>query len=420
MVGLSSILSLFGLYFVICGGELTKLTDEDFEAQFASKDWLVKFHAPWCKHCKTLKPIFEELALKVSHAGIGEIDATANKATAQKYNVTSFPTIIYKQDDVVGKYDGARTMRSLSDFVDRMNAPAYIEIKNVDEIHEQSAFSDNVTFLLAFNSMRNDQLFVRQRDTLIQNFKNVASKLKQHASFAMMGLSDEESIRRSGDFSIGKVEPGRLSIQMRNPMDASTEQLEAFVEANNYPLVSRFDNHNFKRLSHIAGKYIVAAVVDYSDTAGTAAILAALEHAVSPSTLAAPEDQVKFIFGHLDGVKWRTFIKHHRTMVPAILVLDQANDLHQTFPLTLTPADLQEPTAARDLKATVASIVLSIVHNGAAERWKASEVPGIIEKMVYRFNSYYPASLLVILLPIAFTVMSLFTPYPQEKKVKQH
>lgn len=418
MAGFVFIFVLLSVLCVSSNAELVKLTDEDFETQVASRDWIIKFHAPWCKHCKTLKPIFEDLALKKSHAGIGEIDATANKITAAKYNVTSFPTILYKQDGVLGKYDGARTLHSLAQFVDRLNAPAYMEIKHLDEIREHSAFSDNVTFLLAYNGRRTDADFVASRDTLIQKFKSVSTKLKQHASFAIMEATDEAEVRKYGALFVGKVEPGRLSIPLQSPSAASVQALEAFVESNNYPLVSRFDNHNFKRLSHISGKYIVAAVVDYTQTAETAAILAALEHAVSPSTLAAPEDQAKFIFGHLDGVKWRTFIKHHRTMVPSILVLDQANDLHQTFPLILTAADVQEPVAS-DLKAAVASVVLSIVHNDSADRWKGGEVPTIIEKMIYRFNSYYPGSLLVILLPIAFTVMTLFTPYPQEKKIKK-
>ncbi len=410
----------FATVLACCLGELVTLTDEDFDKQFASNDWLIKFYAPWCSQCRPLKPVFEELASKVSHAGIGEMDATKNKLTATKYNITSFPTILYKQDGNVGKYDGARTLEGISFFLDRMNAPACLDILSIGEIGAHSAFSDNVTFVMAYNTMRADTNFQSQVAKLITDFKFVASKLKQHASFAIMPTSDASYIANFGDISVAKVEPGRISITMESVHVASADTLAAFVEANNYPLVSHFDNHNFKRLSHIAGKYIVAAVVDYSRSEETAAILAGLEHALSPSPSSSRQDHDKLIFGHLDGVKWRTFIKHHRTMLPAVLLLDQANDLHQTFPLPAlgsSPVGSYESTLEKEMSAIVQSVVKSL-HNKS--EWRTSEPPTLFEKISYRFTSYYPWSLAVILLPVTFVCMSIFAPYPNEKKIKLH
>lgn len=398
-------------FLAACVAELVVLTDEDFEEKFAEKDWIVKFHAPWCKHCKTLKPVFEELGAKVSHAGIGELDATKHKATAKKYNVSSFPTIIYKQDGVVGKYDGARTMEALTAFLDRLNAPAYVEINQLSELDQHSAFTDGVAFVL-----------VHQRGDASANgvqtaFQKAATRLKQHASFAILPAEEGSELVKAGGVSILKVEQGRSHIPMPNVnTDTDEDAIVSFVTDNNYPLVSKYDNHNFKRLSHLPGKYIVAAVVDYKRSE-TAAIITALEQAVEPSVLsgAGPEVASHFVFGHLDGVKWRTFIKHHRTMIPAILVLDQASDLHQTFPLSVSAEDL--PT----LNEQLASIVLTLVHTvDDKDRWVASEAPGLLEKLSYRFKSYYPYSLLVVGLPVLFFVFAALTPYPKEKKVKMH
>jgi len=59
------------------------LTDDNFDElvyddnEFA---WFIEFYAPWCGHCKKLKPEWEELATKMRRkVKIGKVDATSNK-----------------------------------------------------------------------------------------------------------------------------------------------------------------------------------------------------------------------------------------------------------------------------------------------------------------------------------------------------
>eukprot|EP00428_Durinskia_dybowskii_P071835 CAMPEP_0170404286 /NCGR_PEP_ID=MMETSP0117_2-20130122/26550_1 /TAXON_ID=400756 /ORGANISM="Durinskia baltica, Strain CSIRO CS-38" /LENGTH=429 /DNA_ID=CAMNT_0010661291 /DNA_START=13 /DNA_END=1302 /DNA_ORIENTATION=- len=419
------------LCLVVCSlSELIQLTDENFEEKFAEKDWLVKFYAPWCKHCKTLKPVFEELASKVSHAGIGEIDATKNKVTAEKYGVKSYPTIIYKQDGVVGKYDGHRSMAGLTAFLDRLNAPACIDVKNISEMKEHSAFSAGVSFVLVLSPAAADP---EQVNIIRTTFKDVSVKLKQHASFGILEVdlvtdADSNLLSKYGPIALLKVEEGREPRQMPSLSDTTSfVDIEKIVEENNYPLISKYDNHNFKRLSHIPGKFLVCAVVDYNRPE-TATILTALEQVLAPATSKlSSEERERFIFGHLDGVKWRNFIKHHRTMVPALLILDQANDLHQTFPLSpsasttaiASSASADTPTTLT-LHDQMTAIMLEMVDSvNKKDNWKTGDTPGLFEKLSYRFKSYYPYSLMVVALPLLFFLGAMMTPFPEEKKGKK-
>jgi protein disulfide isomerase family A protein 3 len=81
------------------------------------KDVLIEFYAPWCGHCKTLAPKYEELAKKLADESdivIAKMDATANDVPAN-FEVKGFPTLFFvPKSNVPRKYEGGR---EIDDFV---------------------------------------------------------------------------------------------------------------------------------------------------------------------------------------------------------------------------------------------------------------------------------------------------------------
>jgi len=85
-----------------------------------TKDVLVEFYAPWCGHCKSLEPIWNQLAEKLADKEdivIAKMDSTANEV--ENVKVQGFPTLkLFKKDNTIVDYNGERTLEALAKFME--------------------------------------------------------------------------------------------------------------------------------------------------------------------------------------------------------------------------------------------------------------------------------------------------------------
>jgi protein disulfide-isomerase A1 len=87
------------------------LTDETFShALEHHPTMLVEFYAPWCGHCKTLAPEYAKAAQTLEKSDLqvklAKVDATVNKAVAEKFEVKGFPTLVFFKNGVQSEYTG--------------------------------------------------------------------------------------------------------------------------------------------------------------------------------------------------------------------------------------------------------------------------------------------------------------------------
>jgi thioredoxin 1 len=68
---------------------MQELDATTFDAAVAGGPVLVDFWAPWCRPCKALEPILEELPVEVARVNID-----AEPGLASRFDVLSIPTVI--------------------------------------------------------------------------------------------------------------------------------------------------------------------------------------------------------------------------------------------------------------------------------------------------------------------------------------
>ena len=100
--------------------------EETFGEKVANKPHFIMFFAPWCGHCKRLKPTWEDLSSKYNDKDeeeqdvlIGKVDCTVERSLCSAQDVNGYPTLkFFKSGTNSGvKYYGQRDLSSLVKFI---------------------------------------------------------------------------------------------------------------------------------------------------------------------------------------------------------------------------------------------------------------------------------------------------------------
>jgi protein disulfide-isomerase A6 len=174
------------------GGSVVVLTESNFDAKVLDSDdiWLVNFYAPWCPHCKNLKPIYEGASRAIRKDGIknvklGAIDASQYQAYAQKYGIRGFPTLKYfpagpKVPEDAKDYDGDRSESGILQWARSMSAevkppPEVVEMTD-EKVLKDSCGSSQLCVISVLPQLFDCQSECRNR--YINRLKEVATTFK--------------------------------------------------------------------------------------------------------------------------------------------------------------------------------------------------------------------------------------------------
>jgi len=60
---------------------------------------LIDFWAEWCRPCKLMSPVIDEIEKEFPNIQVVRVNADEDAAMVQKYNVSSIPTYVLEKDD---------------------------------------------------------------------------------------------------------------------------------------------------------------------------------------------------------------------------------------------------------------------------------------------------------------------------------
>eukprot|EP01027_Heterolobosea_sp_BB2_P022922 GEZU01033827.1.p1 GENE.GEZU01033827.1~~GEZU01033827.1.p1 ORF type:complete len:425 (-),score=173.05 GEZU01033827.1:132-1406(-) len=294
------------------------LTSSNFDDFISKNKAFVKFFAPWCGHCKSLAPIWEEAAEKYSDkAAFVKVDCTTNEALCQRFDVQGFPTLKLFTEGNVIEYEGARDAEAFAQFIDRMSGPALHELKSQDDVARfVSSKSTAYLFFGDSGSAARDAMEAAAKQfqasldfahVIDDADGSITKQYKVESTPALVAITPDETFVYSGSFD-------------------EAENIADFIAKTRFGLVAELGPNTYNEIRRLNKPMVILGVKPSTGDEAQKAI--AIEREV------ARKFNDKFSFTWIDGERWGAYLSSSYQLaesdLPHIVVLDPVQGQYWT------------------------------------------------------------------------------------------
>ncbi|CAO3637779.1 unnamed protein product [Cunninghamella echinulata] len=226
--------------------------------QKSNHPWFIKFHAPWCGHCKKLAPIWLHLAEVYSSKAIniGEVNCESDRELCSSQNIAGLPTLKFFSYGTSYIFQGDRNFEEFKKYLEKMTGPSLNEI---DGKSLSSALKNPVSVIYVHKT--GDDL--NTIDTTAKKFLDSVPfyTTKDISIMTTLGLKKNTKLPTT----ILVKDEGKVyhvfndDIHNSNSNNDKTTAIESWIEDNKYPLVSRINSGNANEI--LKGRRLVVMMI---------------------------------------------------------------------------------------------------------------------------------------------------------------
>jgi len=238
--------------------DVIELTDSGFDSELENHETsLVMFYAPWCGHCKRLKPEFDKASKDLlgndPPVTLAKIDCTEDgKETCNRFEVRGYPTLkIFRGGELSQDYNGPREASGIVKYMRSQVGPASKECKSDEDLTKILGKAKEVVIVGALES-----------NSDMDTFQKVANKLRESHSFAHSSAVSD--VRKAG---IVLHRPKHLQSKFEDPAlkydgEMTSAAIVAWIKDNYHGLCG---HRNFDNTGDFQGSVVTAYYdVDYA------------------------------------------------------------------------------------------------------------------------------------------------------------
>ena len=184
-----------------------ELTPDTWQTETAGKTVFVKFFAPWCGHCKAMKPAWDTLMSDFEGSDsvlVADVDCIGDgKELCNEVGVQGFPTIKFGNPSNLEDYKGGRDVDSLKKFASDLKPACDIEtLENCSDDQKETVERLKATSVEDLNAKVKEE--AKDRKSAETEFENAVKKLQ--ANYQTLVSGKEKSLADiKAKYNVGMV-----------------------------------------------------------------------------------------------------------------------------------------------------------------------------------------------------------------------